>query len=186
MTVTAAPGWVACALQVRYHRGTFPPSPLKSSYSLLSRPDQARTHGRQCTWAAGEPVSRPGTTASVVQEVVYDAGVLFVASAGNNGPGLTTVGAPGGTSSAIMSIGAYVSPSSAATVHSHPITALPEGWEGQQYNWSSRGAQLLPSIPATIARSLQLRPHCGCQANFWIHTHRPRVVRKHVSCLEAS
>lgn len=85
-----------------------------------------------------------------MQEVVHDAGVLFVASAGNNGPGLTTVGAPGGTSTAIMSIGAYVSPSSAAAVHSHPITALPEGWEGQQYNWSSRGATPPPRCAASL------------------------------------
>jgi tripeptidyl-peptidase II len=64
-----------------------------------------------------------------------------VASAGNNGPGLTTVGAPGGTSSAILSIGAFVSPALATAGHSHRSDALPDGWEGQQYNWSSRGVR---------------------------------------------
>eukprot|EP00892_Ulva_mutabilis_P003276 jgi/Ulvmu1/131/UM001_0135.1 len=89
----------------------------------------------------GEPTMTPnqGRIVDLINEVVRDAGVIFVASAGNNGPGLTTVGAPGGTSASIMSIGAYVSPSSAAAVHSHPVGALPDGWEGQQYNWSSRG-----------------------------------------------
>ena len=75
-----------------------------------------------------------------VQEVVHDHGAIFIASAGNNGPGLTTCGAPGGTSEAIISIGAYVSPALAAAGHAQRDGALPEGWSGQQYNWSSRGA----------------------------------------------
>ena len=52
------------------------------------------------------------------QQVVYKHGVVFVSSAGNAGPALSTVGAPGGTSSAILSIGAYVSPALAAAGHS--------------------------------------------------------------------
>jgi hypothetical protein len=81
---------------------------------------------------------------AAAQEIINDKGVIFLASAGNNGPALSTVGAPGGTCSDIIGVGAFVSPSSAAAVHSHTDSALPEGWEGQQYNWSSRGT--LPSI----------------------------------------
>ena len=51
-------------------------------------------------------------------QVVNKHGVIFVSSAGNAGPALSTVGAPGGTSSAILSIGAYVSPAMAAVAHS--------------------------------------------------------------------
>ena len=51
-------------------------------------------------------------------QVVHKHGVAFVSSAGNAGPALSTVGAPGGTSSAIISIGAYVSPALAAAGHS--------------------------------------------------------------------
>lgn len=57
-----------------------------------------------------------------------------MASAGNAGPALTTVGAPGGTSSALFGVGAYVSPQLAAAGHS----VLEAPAEGLQYNWVRR------------------------------------------------
>ncbi len=44
--------------------------------------------------------------------------IIFISAAGNDGPALSTVGAPGGTSSSIISIGAYVSSELAAAGHS--------------------------------------------------------------------
>lgn len=88
-----------------------------------------------------------------VQEIVNDHGVIFLASAGNNGPGLTTVGAPGGTAGHLIGVGAYVSRDSSAGVHSHAGDALPEGWEGQQYNWSSRGVASPPPYMVLVPMS---------------------------------
>ena len=62
--------------------------------------------------------SRKNPLCHACAQVVYKHGVTFVSSAGNAGPALSTVGAPGGTSSAIISIGAYVSPALAAAGHS--------------------------------------------------------------------
>lgn len=85
----------------------------------------------------GEATATPngGRFIKLAEEIVNKHGVVYVASAGNAGPALSTVGAPGGTSSALLGIGAYVSPQLAAAGHS----LRGEMEEGQQYTWSSRG-----------------------------------------------
>ncbi|XP_031502252.1 tripeptidyl-peptidase 2 isoform X2 [Nymphaea colorata] len=85
----------------------------------------------------GEPTLLPdyGRFVDLVNEVVDKHRVIFISSAGNNGPALTTVGAPGGTSSSIFGVGAYVSPAMAAAAHC-VVDPPPEGLE---YTWSSRG-----------------------------------------------
>ncbi|KAK7315056.1 hypothetical protein VNO77_33588 [Canavalia gladiata] len=76
-----------------------------------------------------------GRFVDLVNEVVNKHRLIFVSSAGNSGPGLNTVGAPGGTSSSIIGIGAYVSPAMAAAAHC--VVEPPS--EGLEYTWSSRG-----------------------------------------------
>ncbi|WOL10116.1 tripeptidyl-peptidase 2 [Canna indica] len=85
----------------------------------------------------GEPTLLPdyGRFIDLVNEVVDKHRLIFVSSAGNSGPALTTVGAPGGTTSSIIGVGAYVSPAMAAGAHcvvNPPV-------EGLEYTWSSRG-----------------------------------------------
>ncbi|RYQ94046.1 hypothetical protein Ahy_B09g100248 isoform A [Arachis hypogaea] len=85
----------------------------------------------------GEPTLLPdyGRFVDLVNEAVNKHRLIFVSSAGNSGPALNTVGAPGGTSSSIIGVGAYVSPAMAAGAHS--VVESPS--EGIEYTWSSRG-----------------------------------------------
>jgi len=75
-----------------------------------------------------------GRIDELYRQIVNRHGVIFVASAGNSGPALGTVASPGGTNSAILGVGAYVSPAMMQAAYSLRQT-LPE----MPYSWTSRG-----------------------------------------------
>ena len=84
----------------------------------------------------GEPSKSPnfGSFSDFANELVNKHNVMYIASAGNAGPALSSVGAPGGTTSSIISVGAYVSP--------HMMLAeynMRETTSSKNYTWSSRG-----------------------------------------------
>jgi tripeptidyl-peptidase II len=87
----------------------------------------------------GEPSSTPnrGRLIELFSEVVREHGVIFVSSAGNEGPALSTVGAPGGSTDAILGIGAYVSPEMMTAEY-----AIRQDLPGMPYTWTSRGPTL--------------------------------------------
>lgn len=128
-----------------------------------------RQHGADLiNMSYGEAGALPdaGRFVDLARDIVEKHGVMFVASAGNAGPALSTAGSPGGTTSCIVSVGAYVSPALAAAGHSGetrdatgareergsfvegclvlsrrrlPLAARDALESGQQYTWSSRG-----------------------------------------------
>jgi tripeptidyl-peptidase-2 len=89
------------------------------------------------SYGEGCALPNSGRFVQLTQDLVYKHNVLFVASAGNNGPAISTVGAPGGTSSAILGVAAYVSPAMMKANYS----MMTEGEEhtGTTFTWSSVG-----------------------------------------------
>lgn len=87
-----------------------------------------------------------GRFMKLAEEAVQKYGIIFVSSAGNNGPCLSTVGAPGGTGSSILSVGAYVSPKMMEAGYSMITSEEEEEGKndgtnslGTTYTWSSVG-----------------------------------------------
>ncbi|GMH77981.1 hypothetical protein TL16_g07609, partial [Triparma laevis f. inornata] len=71
-----------------------------------------------------------------LDRLAYSKNVLFLASAGNNGPGLSTVGAPGGMVDSVISVGAWVGEEMMEAQYSVRDVALTKE---STYTWSSVG-----------------------------------------------
>lgn len=84
----------------------------------------------------GEPTRTPnqGRVPEHFADFVNKHGMIYISSAGNAGPALSTAGAPGATLSASIGVGAYISP---AMMRSEYVLdgSLPE----MPYTWTSRG-----------------------------------------------
>lgn len=78
-----------------------------------------------------------GPALNAVQELVEKYGVVFCTSAGNNGPGIETVGAPGGSIPSVISVAAYISNDMIKAEHS-----LLGSGNSMLFTWSSRGPNL--------------------------------------------
>ena len=94
-------------------------------------------------------ICNTGRHAKLVKELVRKHNVIFIASAGNNGPALSTVGAPGTSIDDIISVGAFVSRDMMVNSYSL-IPEEPKAHDqnynahthGVTYTWSSVGPTL--------------------------------------------
>ncbi|UZJ51089.1 hypothetical protein CBS101457_000409 [Exobasidium rhododendri] len=68
--------------------------------------------------------------------VVRKKDILFISSAGNNGPAISTVGQPGGTTTGVLSIGAYVD---AGAMQEAEYALVEENVPSSVTTWCSRG-----------------------------------------------
>lgn len=110
---------------------------METGRSLVRALAAAKRHGVDLVnMSYGEPSARParGPLADLFSELVEKHDIIFVGSAGNDGPALSTVGAPGGTCRSLLGIGAYVSPAMMAAEYT-----LRESLPENAYTWSSRG-----------------------------------------------
>ena len=62
------------------------------------------------SYGEGCQLPNAGRLIQFAEELVWRHNIIFVSAVGNNGPALTTVNAPGGMSSCILGVAAYVSP----------------------------------------------------------------------------
>lgn len=127
----------------------------------------------------GEHTIRPnqGRIIDLMSELVHEDGVVFVAAVGNNGPALSTVIAPGGTSSALIGIGAYHSPAMAERFDSRSA-ASPEA----QYQFSSRG----PTTDGALGVSVSAPGGALSSAPPWALSHHRRMAGTSMAAPSAS
>ncbi|KAH9260780.1 hypothetical protein BASA81_001247 [Batrachochytrium salamandrivorans] len=87
---------------------------------------------------------------SLMRELVEKHNITFVASAGNAGPALSTVSAPGGLLPSLISVGAFVDTDMKNALYS----LLPHNTEEQvalNYTWSSRGPSLDGALGVSVS-----------------------------------
>ena len=62
------------------------------------------------SYGEGSQLPNSGRVIQFAEELVWRHNIIFVSAIGNNGPALSTVNAPGGLSSCIFGVAAYISP----------------------------------------------------------------------------
>ncbi|XP_046818750.1 tripeptidyl-peptidase 2 isoform X1 [Vespa crabro] len=98
------------------------------------------SYGEHAHW------SNAGRIGELMNEVIDKYGITWVASAGNLGPALCTIGTPPDiNSNSIISVGAYVSPDMMVAEYS-----LREKMPGMPYTWSSRGPMIDGGFGVTV------------------------------------
>ena len=91
------------------------------------------------------PFPNRGRIADLYNEIVNEHGVVFVSSAGNSGPALSTTGSPGGTTESIIGVGAALSPDMMEAQYQ-----FRDPYGELQFPWSSRGPTLDGSMGVDI------------------------------------
>lgn len=93
----------------------------------------------------GEPVNTDdGLFIQKLHEAIYKHNIIFITSAGNSGPNLTTIGAPACSTDRIISVGGYVN----SEIQSNLYNQVGD-YEGL-YHWSSRGISKINTMGVDV------------------------------------
>lgn len=96
------------------------------------------------SYGEASQIANSGRLVQLAEELVWRHNIIFVSAVGNNGPALSTVNAPGGVTSCIFGVAAYVSPEMMKTDYSLSSNTDRDANEkdplvGTTYTWSSVG-----------------------------------------------
>jgi hypothetical protein len=98
-------------------------------------------------YSFGEPVSGDkGRFMDILDEYAFKHNIVFVTSAGNSGPGMGTVGAPGVISDRTLNVGAYTN----ATYLKSLYYMSENSFQGGVYEWSSRGPSINDGMGVSV------------------------------------
>uniref|UniRef100_A0AC34QRZ7 Peptidase S8/S53 domain-containing protein n=1 Tax=Panagrolaimus sp. JU765 TaxID=591449 RepID=A0AC34QRZ7_9BILA len=106
-----------------------------------------------------EALPEAGEINKALKKLVEKYGIIYVSSAGNNGPGISTNGSPGSTNSSLIGVGAYLTQPMMKAMYSAREQIPPT-----MFHWSSRGpasnGYLGISISAPGAAITGVPTHC--------------------------
>jgi len=123
---------------------------METSVALIRAMKEIVKHNcHLANYSFGEPLSsdEKGRFMTVLEEYAFKYGITFVSSAGNNGPSITTIGAPNTNTDRTISVGAYTNSTYLKTLYNiNTDTTFTEG----VYEWSSRGPSMNNGMGVSI------------------------------------
>ncbi|XP_064215541.1 tripeptidyl-peptidase 2 isoform X1 [Tribolium castaneum] len=119
---------------------------VRAIIKLMELSKTQKIHVINMSYGEHAHFSDGGRIGDLMNEVVNKYGVVWVASAGNHGPALSTIGTPPDISQeTIIGVGAYVSPEMMVAAYS-----MRQKLPGMPFTWSSRGPCIDGGVGVTI------------------------------------
>ena len=111
---------------------------METSISLMRAMRELVKHNCHIVnYSFGEPIgSDKGRVIDLINDYVYRYNITFVTSAGNSGPNITTIGAPGSITDRTINVGAWMD---RRIVENHHFIVPNDNYNESPSTWSARG-----------------------------------------------